>query len=100
VNATVTRSVFRIMANGQMIAAAGTIDAIVESVRYFRPDVYQVEELIDVNRGAGRHMSRFWGWITHHYDGVVSVEPCLRVVEGRLSLSAVASFPYRVARLA
>ncbi len=79
--ATVSRNVFRIVANGEMIAAAGTIEAIAESVRYFRPDVYQVEEIIDLNRG-GRRMSRFWGWVTHHYDGVVSVEPCLRIVQG------------------
>jgi hypothetical protein len=82
VDAIAARSLFRIVADGEMIAAADSINAIADSVRYFRPDVYQVEECIDANRGAGRRMCRFWGWITHHDDGIVSVEPCLSVLEG------------------
>jgi hypothetical protein len=81
-NAIGARTLFRIVADGEMIAAADSINAIADSVRYFRPDVYQVEEVIDVNHGAGRSICRFWGWITHHSDGIISVEPCLTVLEG------------------
>jgi hypothetical protein len=70
------------MADGEMIVAADSINAIADSVRYFRPDVYQVDEILDGNRGAGHCMFRFWGWITHCQDGIVSVEPCLCVREG------------------
>jgi hypothetical protein len=77
-----TRNLFRIVANGEVIAAADTINEIADSVRCFGPDVYQVEEVINIERGLPRRMLRFWGWITHHDDGMVSVEPCLNIVEG------------------
>ncbi|HEX3451020.1 MAG TPA: hypothetical protein VHS97_22390 [Isosphaeraceae bacterium] len=80
--ATAPRTSFRIMADGEMIAAADSINAIADSVRYFHPDIYQVEEVIDGNRGAGRRAFRFWGWVTHRDDGIVAVEPCLSVLEG------------------
>jgi hypothetical protein len=82
VDAIAVQSLFRLMADGEMIAASDSISAIVDLIRTCRPDVYQVEEFIDANRGAGRCICRFWGWITHHDDGVVSVEPCLSVLEG------------------
>jgi hypothetical protein len=82
VDAIAVRALFRIVADGEMIVAADSINAIADSVRHFRPDVYHVEEVIDDNRGAGRRMCRFWGWITHYDDGIVSVEPCLSVLEG------------------
>jgi hypothetical protein len=82
VDAIATRNLFRVLANGEIIAAADTIDAIADSVQYFRPVVYQVEEIIDANRGGSRRMSRFWGWITRHDDGLVLVEPCPSVLDG------------------
>jgi hypothetical protein len=82
VDNTAVRGLFRIMARGEMVAAADSINAITDSVRYLRPDSYQVEEVIDGERGTGMRMCRFWGWITHYDDGVVSVEPCLAVLEG------------------
>jgi hypothetical protein len=82
VNTLAVQTLFRIVADGEMIAAADSINAIVDSVRYFRPDVYEVEEVIGGDRGAGRRVCRFWGWITHEDDGAISVEPCLSVLEG------------------
>jgi hypothetical protein len=76
------RTLFRIVSDGEMIAAADSINTIADSVRFLSPDVYQVEEVIDGNGSAGTRTCRFWGWITHHDNGVISVEPCITILEG------------------
>jgi hypothetical protein len=76
------RKLLRIVAGGDMIAAGDSINAIAESIRYLRPASYEVEEVIEGHGGANRRICRFWGWITHQDDGVISVEPCLSVLEG------------------
>jgi hypothetical protein len=76
------RILLRIVADGDMIAAGDSINAMAESVRNLRPDTYQVEEVFSGHGGANRYVYRFWGWITHHDDGIISVEPCLTVLEG------------------
>jgi hypothetical protein len=76
------RKLLRIVADGDLIAAGDSINAIAESVRYLRPASYEVEEVIEGHGGANRRICRFWGWITHQDDGIISVEPCLSVLEG------------------
>jgi hypothetical protein len=76
------RTLFRIFVRDEMIAAASTIHDITEVARSFGPDIYQVDEVIDSDRVENRRGSRFWEWVTHDRDGIISIEPCLSVLEG------------------
>jgi hypothetical protein len=76
------RALFRIFVGDEMIAAANTIHDITEAVWFYGPNSYQVEEIIADERVGNRHVSRFWGWVTHGHDGTISIEPCLSILEG------------------
>jgi hypothetical protein len=76
------RALFRVFARDELVAAACTIQDITETVRSLGPDTYHVEEIIDGERVDNHHVSRFWGWVTHDHDGIISIEPCLSVIEG------------------
>jgi hypothetical protein len=77
VDAIAVLTSFRIMADDEMIAPGDSITAIADSVGYFRLGVCHVEEFIGADRGAGRRICGFRGWITRHDYGMVSVEPYL-----------------------
>jgi hypothetical protein len=76
------QDLFQMIAGGEMLAAARTIAELADAARKLGPDVYEIEEVESGARGGIRRVSKFWGWITHNRDGVVSIEPCLSVLEG------------------
>jgi hypothetical protein len=76
------RDLFWIVRDGEPIAAARTIHDVADATRSLDPATYQIEEVINASRRDARRVSRFWGWVTHGWDGIVSVEPCLSVLEG------------------
>jgi hypothetical protein len=76
------QDLFQMIVGGEMLAAAGTINELADAARELGPDIYEIEEVASGTRGGIRRVSRFWGWITHNRDGLVSIEPCLSVLEG------------------
>ena len=76
------QDLFQMIAGGEMLAAARTIDEPADGARKLGPDVYEIEEVVSGIRGGVGRVSKFWSWITRNGAGVVSIEPCLSVLEG------------------